>query len=70
MTDLRIRIVTAGRDEAQLKNHRIEQLEKRIAQLEYFAAATRALKISLVESLVATKAASRVLGEEHKGPNA
>lgn len=70
LTELRIRIVRAGRDEAQLKNHRIEQLEKRIAQLEHFAAATQALKTSLVESLAAAKAVSHMLGEEREEPNA
>lgn len=70
LTELRIRIVRAGRDEAQLKNHRIEQLEKRIAQLEHFAATTQALKTSLVESLAAAKAASHMLGEGREEPNA
>ncbi|MGY0652645.1 AVAST type 3 anti-phage protein Avs3b [Luteimonas sp. A537] len=70
LTELRIRIVGAGRDEAQLKNHRIEQLEKRIAQLEHFAATTQALKTSLVESLAAAKAASHMLGEGREEPNA
>jgi hypothetical protein len=66
-TELRIRIVIAGRDETQLKNHRIEQLEKRIAQLEQFSAATESLRTSLVESLAEAKAVSQMLGEE---PNA
>jgi hypothetical protein len=71
LTELRIRIVIAGQEEAQLKNNRIEQLEKRIAQLEHFSAATQALKTSLVESLDVARADSRVLGEErHKEPNA
>ncbi|WP_159389518.1 AVAST type 3 anti-phage proein Avs3b [Pseudomonas sp. S34] len=70
LTELRIRIVRAGRDEAQLKKHRIEQLEKRIAQLEYFTAATQALKTDLVESLAAAKAVNHLLGEEHEKPNA
>lgn len=69
LTELRIRIVRAGRDEAQLKNHRIEQLVKRITQLEHFAAATQALKTSLVESLAAAKAVSHTLGEEREEPN-
>lgn len=55
LTELRIRIVRAGRDEAEIKNHRIEQLEKRIAQLEHFSVAAQALKTSLVESLTAAK---------------
>lgn len=67
LTELRIKIVMAGRDEAQLKNHRIEQLEKRIAQLEQFAAAAEALKASLVESLLAAKAVNQLLEEEHGG---
>ena len=69
LTELRIRIVRAGRDEAQLKNHRIEQLEKRILQIEHFAAATQALKTNLVESLAAAKADSLLLGEEREEPN-
>ncbi|KOQ78007.1 hypothetical protein ABW45_08255 [Stenotrophomonas maltophilia] len=60
----------AGRDEAQLKNHRIEQLEKRIAQLEDFAAAAEALKTSLLESLAAAKEVSDMLGEEREDPKA
>jgi len=70
LTELRIRIVRAGQDEAQLKTHRIEQLEKRIAQLEHFAAAAQALKTSLVESLKVAKGASPMLGEEREEPNA
>ncbi len=70
LTELRIRIVRAGRDEAQLKNHRIEQLEKRIAQLEDFAAAAEALKTSLLESLAAAKEVSDMLGEEREDPKA
>ena len=70
LTELRIRIVRAGRDEVKLKNHRIEQLEKRIAQLEHFASATQALKTSLVESLAAAKEVSNRLGEEREEPNA
>ncbi len=70
LTELRIRIVRAGREEAQLKNYRIEQLEKRIAQLEHFAAATQALKTSLVESLAAAKGVSNTLVEEREEPNA
>jgi hypothetical protein len=70
LTELRIRIVSAGQEEAQLKTHRIEQLEKRIAQLEHFSAAAQALKTSLVESLAAAKAASNMLGEEREEPNA
>lgn len=70
LTELRIRIVRAGQDEAQLKNHRIEQLEKRITQLGHFAAATQALQTTLVESLAAAKTASDMLGEESEEPNA
>lgn len=70
LTELRIRIVSAGQEEAQLKTHRIEQLEKRIAQLEHFSAAAQALKTSLTESLAAAKAVSHTFGEEREGPNA
>ncbi|CAD1796966.1 hypothetical protein XSP_003834 [Xanthomonas euroxanthea] len=66
LTELRIRIVRAGREEAELENYRIEQLEKRIAQLEHFAVATQALKTSLVESLAAAKSVSHVLVEERE----
>lgn len=66
ITELRIRIVRAGQDEAQLRNRSIELLEKRIAQLEYFAAATQALKTSLVESLAATKAVSPTPDEQSR----
>ncbi|WP_184643576.1 AVAST type 3 anti-phage proein Avs3b [Xanthomonas sp. 3307] len=66
LTGLRIRIVRMGKDEARLKEHRIEQLEKRIAQLEYFALATQTLKKSIMESLEAAKAASRVPDEERE----
>lgn len=69
LTELRVRIVRAGRDEAQLKSHRIEQLEKRITQLELFSAATQALKTNLVESLAAVKAVSHMLGEEREESN-
>lgn len=69
-TGLRIRIVRLGGDEAQLKKHRIEQLEKRVAQLEHFDAATQALKTSLVESLAAAKAVGQMPGEEHEETNA
>lgn len=68
VTELRIRIVSAGRDEAQLKSHRIEQLEKRIAQLEHFSVAAQALKTSLVESLAAAKD-SHTFGEELEEPS-
>lgn len=67
LTELRVRIVMAGREEAQLKNHRIEQLEKRIAQLEHFSAAAKALKRSLVKSLATAKTVSHTLGEEGEG---
>lgn len=70
VTELRIRIVTAGRDEAQLRNRHIEQLEKRIAQLEYFSAATQTLKASLVESLATAKASNQMRGEECEEPHA
>lgn len=63
LTELRIRIVRAGRDEAEIKNHRIEQLEKRIAQLEHFSVAAQALKTSLMESLAAAK--DRPAAEPH-----
>jgi len=69
LTELRIRLVRAGRDEAQLKNHRIEQLEKRIAQLDYFTVASQALKTGLVESLAVAKADKHLLGEDHEEPN-
>lgn len=69
LTELRIRIVSSGRNEAQLENYRIEQLEKRIAQLEYFSAAAQALKTSLVESLTTAKAVSHALGEKREEPN-
>jgi len=70
LTELRIRIVMAGRDEAQLKNHRIELLEKRIAQLEHFSAAAKALKTSLVESLATAKNYSHTLAGEDEESNA
>lgn len=70
LTELRIRIVRAGQQEAQIENYRIEQLEKRIAQLEHIAAATQALKTSLVESLAAAKEVSHTLVEERDEPNA
>lgn len=70
LTELRIRIVGAGQDEAQLKNHRIEQLEKRIEQLEHFASAAQALKTNLVESLEAAEADRHMLGAEREGPSA
>lgn len=69
LTELRIRIVSAAGDEAQLKNHRVEQLEKRIAQLEQFSAAAQALQASLVESLAATKVVSTMLGEQREESN-
>lgn len=70
LTELRVRIVRAGLDEVKLQAHRVAQLEKRIAQLEHFAAATEALKMSLVESLAAAKAVSHMLGEERAEPDA
>lgn len=69
-TKVRIRIVLEGRDEAQLKNQRIEQLEKRIAQLEQFSVASQALKASLLTSLAAAKAGDHASGEEREEPNA
>ena len=68
LTELQIRIVAMGKDEAQLKNYRIEQLEKRIVQIEHFATAIQALKTSLMESLAAAK--GHMLGEEYEEPNA
>lgn len=70
LTELRIRIARAGQSEAQLKDHRVEQLEQRIAQLEYFESATQAIKASLVESLAAAKSASQTLYEERAEPSA
>lgn len=70
LTKLRVRIVTAGEDELRLKKHRIEQLEKRIAQLENFDAVAQALKINLVESLAAVKAGSHMPGEAREEPDA
>lgn len=68
LTELRVRIVRYGREEAQLKSHRIEQLEKRIAQLEYFTAAAQGLNRDLLESLAAAKAFNHPPGEDE--PNA
>ncbi|RXT59625.1 AVAST type 3 anti-phage proein Avs3b [Pseudomonas syringae] len=70
LTELRVRIVRDGQDEEQLKKHRIEQLENRIAQLEYFTAATQALKTDLVESLAAAKIFNHMLGGEQEELNA
>jgi hypothetical protein len=58
LTKLRIRIVITGRDEAELNNHRIGELEKRIAQLEHFIAASHLLKSTLEKSLTDAKANS------------
>lgn len=69
LTELRIRIVMAGQREAQREDHPMEQLEQRIAQLEYFESATQALKASLMESLAAAKSVSRTLVEEREEPN-
>lgn len=55
ITELRIRLVTMGQEEAELKSSRIEELEKRIVQLEHFAAAAGALKQSLAESLASVR---------------
>jgi hypothetical protein len=54
-TELRMKIVREAWDEAEIKNLRVEQLEKRIAQFEDFSAAAQALKTSLLESLAAAK---------------
>lgn len=70
LTKLRIRIVSMGQDESQLKNYRIERLESRIAELEHFAAAAEALKTSLIELLDAARAVSDMVGEERQDPNA
>lgn len=70
LSELRIRIVRAGREEAELKNHRVEELKKRIALLEHFAALAQALKTSLVDSLTAVRADSLMPSEEHDEPNA
>ncbi|KAF1694718.1 hypothetical protein CSC65_08460 [Pseudoxanthomonas daejeonensis] len=67
VTQLRIRIVRTGRDEAELKHHRIEQVQKRISQLDQLASATQALKTSLVESLAA---ASEMLDQRFSEPKA
>ncbi|WP_425928704.1 AVAST type 3 anti-phage proein Avs3b [Pseudomonas sp. NyZ201] len=55
VTGLRIRIVRAGQEEMETKNHRIEQLEKRIEQLEHFSVAAQALKTDLEDALAAAK---------------
>lgn len=70
LTELRIMIVTAGQNEAQLKNHRVEQLEKRIAQLEHFAVVAQVLRTSLDESLAAAKAANNKLDNGQVEPSA
>lgn len=70
LTELRIRIVWTARNEAEIKNHRIEQLEKRISQLEHFSTAAQALETTLLESLAAAKATSKMLGEEREEPHA
>ena len=69
LSQLRIRIVRAGQDEAVLKDHRIGHLEKRIAQLEYFVAVAEVLRTSLMESVAAAeKEVSHILSEEHEEP--
>lgn len=70
LTELRVRIVGAGWDEVKLHEHRRAKLEKRIAQLEHFAAAADDLKKSLVGALVAAQAASQMAGGERAEPNA
>lgn len=55
LTGLRIEIVKAVWNEAEIENLRVEQLEKRIAQLEHFSVAAQTLKASFVESLAAAK---------------
>ncbi|MCF5736428.1 hypothetical protein [Pseudomonas syringae] len=55
LNGLRIEIVRAAWDEGEIKNLRVEQLEKRIAQLEHFSVAAQELKTSLVESLAAAE---------------
>lgn len=58
ITELRIRLGTMGQEEEELKSSRIEELEKRIVQLEHFAAAAEALKQSLAESLASVREGS------------
>ena len=60
LTELRIRLVRSGRDEAELRNHRIEQLEKRIGQLEFFIVTANELKANLDRALEAVRGASNV----------
>lgn len=57
-TELRIRIVAMGREQESLERYRIEQLEKRIAQLDQFSAAAQSLRTSLMESLAEAKDSS------------
>lgn len=56
LTELRIRIVGAGVKEASLEEHRVAELESRIAQLEQFSAASDALRRELAKALESAKA--------------
>ena len=64
LTELRIRIVTVGHEQAQLDKYRTDELECRIAQLDHFVNATELLRASLVESLATAKAASDFTDEQ------
>lgn len=56
LTGLRIRLGRVGVHQASLEEHRVAELESRIAQLEQFSAASDALRRELAKALEAAKA--------------
>lgn len=56
LTELRIRLVRAGVQRTSLEEHRVAELESRIAQLEQFSAVSDALRRELANALEAAKA--------------
>lgn len=59
LTELRIRLVRAGVQRTSWEEHRVAELESRIAQLEQFSAASNVLRRGLVKALEAAKAKVR-----------
>ena len=69
LTELRIRLVRVGVQRTSLEEHRVSELESRVAQLEQFAATADALRRELGAALEAAKAKLKDVAEEAPQPS-
>lgn len=68
ISKLRVRLIKAGQEEATLQTYRIDQLQRRIEQLNHFAAVADVLKKSLIEALEAAQTRILASEDETQGP--